>query len=304
MKYLVVGAGGVGGMISAALALSGADVTVIARGAHLDAIKNNGLRIISDIFGDKTVEISAFSTDEYSDKPDVIFVCTKHYSLPEIIPFLQKVSDENTIVIPVLNVFQVGEELQKSLVNTNVLEGCIYIVSFISGTGVISHPSKIFKIFFGKRSNQKLSEEKLVLIQSNLTKAGIKAYNSDNILRDTFAKVTLISPYAACGAFFDVPLANMQKDGKERDFLINLLTELSQIADKLHLDLGFDVVQRNLDFVDKMPADTISSLHRDIKNNHKTEVDGQIFNIVRLGQKLGLEMSAYKLAAKKFGFEN
>ena len=60
MKYLVVGAGGVGGMISAALALSGADVAVIARGAHLDAIKNNGPRIISDIFGDKTVEIQPF----------------------------------------------------------------------------------------------------------------------------------------------------------------------------------------------------------------------------------------------------
>ena len=302
MKYLVIGTGGTGGMIASALKLANFDVSVIARGKHLEQIKQNGLKIVSDVFGEHIINFPAYSVDEYKDRPDVIFICTKYYSISEIIPFIQKIVDKQTIIIPVLNVFGLGDELQEKIPKAIVLDGCIYIISYISDYGVISHPSKMFKICFGKRNGQVVDKKRLENIEKDLRQAGIEVVLSDNILKDTFSKVTLISPYAACGIYYDVPIGKMQKRGEERDFLIKLLEELQQLANKMNLNLDFDVVERNLEIIDKMHPDTISSLHRDLKNNKKAELDGQIFKIVELGQKYGLNMSNYRLVAVKFGY--
>lgn len=303
MKYLIVGTGGTGGMIAAALWLKNFDISVIARGKHLSAIKENGLSIKSKLLGNFTAEIKAFSQEEYSETPDVVFVCVKDYSLKEIIPFLQKVCTPKTIIIPILNVFGTGEKIQKAIQNAIVLDGCIYIVSFKNNEGEISHLSDMFKIVFGKRECQQVVDNKLIQIEKDLKTAGIQAFLSDKIKSDTFAKVTLISPYAACGGYFDITIGEMQKEGEARNFLIGLLSELQKIADKMELDLGFDVVERNLAIIDKMAPDTISSLYRDIKNNHQSEIDGQIFEIVRLGKKLEIEIPYYRKVAEKFGFK-
>lgn len=304
MKYLIIGAGGTGGMIAAALHLKNFDTSVIARGNHLLAIKENGLHIKSKLLGDFTAKLKTFSQEEYTETPDVVFVCVKDYSLNEIIPFLKKICITETIIIPILNVFGTGEKIQKEIPNAIVLDGCIYIIAFKSNVGEISHPSDMFKIVFGKRDCQQLVDSELIQVERDLKSAGIQAYLSDKITSDTFAKVTLISPYAACGAYFDITVGEMQKEGEARNFLIGLLGELQKTADKMKLNLGFDVVERNLAIIDKMSPDTISSLYRDIKNNHQSEIDGQIFEIVRLGKKLGIEVPYYRKVAEKFGFKD
>lgn len=304
MKYLIIGAGGTGGMIAAALHLENFDTSVIARGNHLLAIKENGLHIKSKLLGDFTAKLKTFSQEEYTETPDVVFVCVKDYSLNEIIPFLKKICITETIIIPILNVFGTGEKIQKEIPNAIVLDGCIYIIAFKSNVGEISHPSDMFKIVFGKRDCQQLVDSELIQVERDLKSAGIQAYLSDKITSDTFAKVTLISPYAACGAYFDITVGEMQKEGEARNFLIGLLGELQKTADKMKLNLGFDVVERNLAIIDKMSPDTISSLYRDIKNNHQSEIDGQIFEIVRLGKKLGIEVPYYRKVAEKFGFKD
>lgn len=303
MKYLIIGAGGTGGMIAASLHRKGFDTSVIARGKHLFAIQENGLHIKSKLFGDFIAKLKAFSQEEYTETPDVVFICVKDYSLNEIIPFLKKICTSKTIVIPILNVFGTGEKIQKEIPDAIVLDGCIYIIAFKSNVGEISHPSDMFKIVFGKRSCQQLVDNKLVQIESDLKKTGIQVYLSDKITSDTFAKVTLISPYAACGAYFDITVGEMQKEGEARKFLIGLLSELQKIANKMKLDLGFDVVERNLAIIDKMSPDTISSLYRDIKNNYQSEIDGQIFEIVRLGEKFEADVPYYRKVAEKFGFK-
>ena len=90
MKYLVIGAGGAGGVLGAALAEKGYDVTLIARGKHLKAMNENGL-VIHQLWDDeeKTIPVKALSEEEYRDTADVIFICVKGYSIPDVIPFLK-----------------------------------------------------------------------------------------------------------------------------------------------------------------------------------------------------------------------
>ena len=177
MKYLIIGTGGIGGAVAGFLASAGKDVTVIARGAHLAAIKEKGLCLKSGIKGDVCVKVAACTAEDYSDTPDVVFVCVKGYSLDDASELLSRCAGENTTVIPLLNIFGTGSELQRRLPNVQVLDGCIYITSYISAPGEITQGGKLFKIVFGDRDG--VITEKLENISADLVESGIRSELTD-----------------------------------------------------------------------------------------------------------------------------
>ena len=116
MKYLIIGAGGTGGCMGAYMTQAGKDVTLIARGAHLKAMQETGLRMETTSKGNFTVEnIQATDMEHYNENPDVIFVCVKGYSLDETIPFIRRIAKPESVVIPVLNIYGTGSRMQKEL---------------------------------------------------------------------------------------------------------------------------------------------------------------------------------------------
>ena len=143
LKYLIAGTGGVGGSIAAFLALAGKNVTCIARGEHLAAIHEHGLRLHSDLKGEHTLKIPAYTAEEYTAlasssadfKADVIFVCVKGYSVDSITELIKCAAHKDTVVIPILNVYGTGPRIQRLVPGVTVLDGCIYIVGFVSGEG-------------------------------------------------------------------------------------------------------------------------------------------------------------------------
>ena len=149
MKYLIAGTGGVGGSIAGFLSLAGKDVTCIARGAHLQAIQTNGLKLKSDLKGEHTLAIPATTAEEFNGKADVIFVCVKGYSVDSITELIKRAAHDKTIVIPILNVYGTGPRIQRLVPGVTVLDGCIYIVGFVSGTGEITEMGKIFRLVYG-----------------------------------------------------------------------------------------------------------------------------------------------------------
>ena len=149
MKYLIAGTGGVGGSIAGFLSLAGKDVTCIARGAHLQSIQTNGLKLKSDLKGEHTLRIPATTAGEFNGKADVIFVCVKGYSVDSIVGLIKRAAHKDTVVIPILNVYGTGPRIQKLVPEVTVLDGCIYIVGFVSGTGEITQMGKIFRLVYG-----------------------------------------------------------------------------------------------------------------------------------------------------------
>lgn len=152
MNYLIIGAGGTGGVIGWHMAKAGKDVTLIARGAHLQAMQEHGLTL-QMMWKEHTQNIPVKATDmeHYSDHPDVILVCVKGYSLDETYDFIRKIATENTIVIPILNIYGTGAKMQEKLSEFQVLDGCIYVSANIKEPGVILQHGEILRIFFGSR---------------------------------------------------------------------------------------------------------------------------------------------------------
>ena len=112
-NYLIVGTGGVGGSIAGFLALGGKQVTCIARGAQLEAIRQHGLHLKSDLKGEHWLKVPACTAEAYEGKADVIFVCVKGYALDSIQDLLRRVATPDTLVVPILNVYGTGERLAR-----------------------------------------------------------------------------------------------------------------------------------------------------------------------------------------------
>lgn len=148
MNYLIIGTGGVGGSIAGFLALAGKEVTCIARGKHLENIRNYGLHLKSDLKGEHYLKVNACTAEEYQGKADVIFVCVKGYSIDSVKEVIERASAPHTLVIPILNVYGTGPRIGRLTPEVTVLDGCIYIVGFVSGEGEITQMGSIFRLVF------------------------------------------------------------------------------------------------------------------------------------------------------------
>lgn len=300
MKYLIAGTGGVGGSIAAFLALAGKDVTCIARGAQLEAIQKNGLKLISGLKGEHTIPVDACAAEAYTGKADVIFVCVKGYSIDSIIQLIDRASHENTIVIPILNVYGTGPKLQRFVPRVTVLDGCIYIVGFISNPGEITQMGTIFRLVYGAHKGTNVAPGLLEAVQKDLQESGIKAEISPDINRDTFIKWSFISAMACTGAYYDAPMGEGQKEGPFRNTFIGLSCESAELGKKLSILFDEDLVSYNVKVLDKLAPESTASMQKDLARGHDSEIQGLLFDMIDMAHQYGVETPTYEMVADKF----
>lgn len=300
MKYLIYGAGGIGGCLAAFLAQGGKDVSLIARGAHLEAIQKNGL-VLETGHGTFAVPVRACEQEPVTDKPDVIFVCVKGYSLEGTLPTLKRLSDGHTIVIPLLNIYGTGARLQPELSPALVTDGCIYIAAEIKAPGTVHMSGDIFRVVFGPRTPEEYRPE-LEEVARDLNDCGIEGILSQNIQRDALMKFSVVSPMAACGIYHDIQVGGMQAPGQPREDFKALVAEIGALAQAMGYPFPEDPVARNLAIQDALDPDASTSLKRDLDAGKPSEVDGLIFEVVRLGRKYHVPTPMYDRVAAKLGF--
>lgn len=299
MKYLVIGAGGTGGSIGVYMTEAGRDVTLIARGEHLKKMQQQGLRMETTAKGDYTVyPIQVRDMGHYEEQPDVIFVCVKGYSLQEVVPFIRRVAKESTIVIPILNIYGTGGKLQEQLPELLVTDGCIYIAGEVKEPGTILLKGNIFRIVFGVRNPEELRPE-LLQIAKDLQESGIDGVLSDNIRRDALQKFAYVSPMAACGLYYHVSAGEIQKTGEPRDTFVKLMKEVDALAVAMEVPFLVDIVTTNLQILDALTPEASTSMQRDIYAGKSSEIDGLIYEVVRMGQQYGVPTPVYEMVAKK-----
>lgn len=303
MKYAVIGAGGTGGGIGGFLAKAGKDVTLIARGEHLARIQMFGLRF-ETLEGAFTVPAKACTMEEYEETPDVIFVCVKGYSLPETVTFIKRTAGTHTVVIPILNIYGTGGELQKELQPLTVTDGCIYIASEIKEPGTILMSGKIFRVVYGLRRNtpEEIAARVrpiLKAVETDLADAGITPVFSQQIEKDALQKFSFVSPMAAMGACYDIPASAIQAEGAMREMFAELVREIKALSDAMDVSLPENIVEINLQIMDDLLPTATASMHRDIRSGKQSEVDGLVYQVVRLGEEYHVDLPVYREIAGK-----
>jgi len=302
MKYLIIGAGGTGGSLAAFMAKAGKDVTVIARGKHLESMQRNGLQMETTLQGNFTVyPIKACDIEHYQEQPDVVFVCVKGYSLAETVPFIRRVAHQNTVVIPLLNIYGTGSKLQEQLPGILVADGCIYIAAEIREPGQVLHNGNIFRVVYGVRKPEEYRPV-LAEVAADLEDSGIRAIVSGDIRRDALQKFSFVSPMGACGIYYAIQAGAAQREGRERDTFIALVREIEALARAMDIHFTVDLLATNLKILDNSVPTFTTSLQRDLKQGQDSELGGLIFEVVRLGKQYGVLVPNYAMVAEKFGY--
>lgn len=299
MKYLIIGAGGTGGCIGAYMTKAKKDVTMIARGAHLEAMKTRGLRMETTKKGNYTVQpVKAADMEHYAENPDVIFVCVKGYSLEETVPFIRRVAKPDTVVIPILNIYGTGGRLQEKLPELLVTDGCIYIASEIKEPGCLWQNGDIFRVVFGVRTKEEYRPV-LEQVKRDLEESDIEGVLSENIQRDALQKFSYVSPMAACGQYYGVKCGAMQQPGEVRDTFAALMGEIDRLAEAMGIHFTGNIVETNLNILDALTPEASTSMQRDIEAGKASEIDGLIYEVVRMGQRYGVELPNYEKIARE-----
>ena len=316
MKYIIIGAGGTGGILGFYMTKAGKDVTLIARNAHLEAMKKQGLSVQKMWTNEtETIPVSAESMESYEakgEKADVILVCVKKYSLDSCIPFIQNISHENTIVVPVLNVYGTGAYLQEKLPKILVTDGCIYVSANIKQAGVLLQHGEILRVFFGVREKEDLkklngqsdgeykAERLLKKIAQDFKDSGIDGVLSDNIKRDALTKFSYVSPIGTAGLYLHAVAGDFQREGEARELFKTLIREIVTLANAMGITFEEDLVERNLKILSNLPEEATTSMQRDVMEGKQSEIDGLVYEVVRMAKKYGGEVPTYRRAAEKF----
>lgn len=297
MKFCIFGAGGTGGTLAAYLAMAGNDVTLIARGAHLQSIRENGLILHTNHRGTETIEnITACTEAEYNDCPDVLFVCVKYYNIEDAIAFVKAKISKDTLIIPILNVFGTGGIMQEKLPEYTCLDGCIYVMSEIEAPGIIYQSNKILRVIYGYRPGQPVRLEKTAqILEQVLQKAEIRGHFSENIVRDALQKFAFVSPAAAAGVYFDATCEAFQQTGEPRDMFVGLIKEVVALGKAMGVEFQQDLVEVGLNMMDNLKPDSTMSMQRDIQQGRQSEFDGLVTRVVKLGQEYGVAVPLYEV---------
>lgn len=300
LKYLIIGAGATGGCIAGFLTDAGKDVTLIARGRNLEAIRENGLKIRKEE-RERCVAVKAVEEAAYCEKADIIFLCVKGYSVEETYPIIRKAADRDTVVIPIQNIYGTGERMAKDLPGICVLNGCIYVAASVEGPGILRMGSDIFRIVYGAVDGKK-ENPVLEQVERDLQESGITPVYTSQVRRDTLQKYAMVSPMAAVGAFYDIDAGKMQMPGEMRERYKACIREIDALANAMGIPFPVDVVQTNVDILDNMAPDCTASMQKDLKKGGKSEIDGLIFEAVRMGRRYGVPVPNYEEIAAKFGY--
>ena len=305
MKFTVLGAGGVGGIVGGYLALAGNDVTFIARGEHLAALKDNGLILRTAHRGDLAVPtVKACAIDEYDDRPDVVFVCFKYYSIPAAIEFAKRYIGKKTLVIPLLNVFGTGAVMQKELPEMTVLDGCVYIYGMVESPGIVAQPSSILRVFYGFRTDMDWRMELLAKkLEPVLNQAGIEGHFTEHIQREALQKFSYVSPLGAAGLYYDAVSGDFLKNGKPRSLFIGLIEEIEALGNGMGIQFEKSLVDVNLKLMDSFTKDLKTSMQRDVARGGPSEFDGLVHRVPQLGKEYHVSTPLYEKISE-WGIKN
>ncbi len=286
MRIAVMGTGGVGGYYGGLLARSGYDVAFIARGAHLQALRDKGLRIKS-VHGDFAVgPVKATDHPAEIGPVDLVLFTTKTYQTYAAAHAIKPLVGPNTVILPLQNGIDAAERIGSVLGRHQVVGGVTWISAAIEAPGVIGQYSPFRRIFVGELDGP--ATPRVEAIHQVLKDTGATIEVVPNIVEILWTKFVFISSISALGALTRVTLGEYRSVEETAGFLKDAIGEVVSIARAKGVRLAPDILTKTLSAIADSPANIKPSMQRDVETGQTSELESLIGIVVQLGKELNV----------------
>lgn len=286
MKILIMGTGGVGGYYGGLLAQQGNDVTFVARGAHLKAIQNEGLKVKS-VHGDFNISPAQATDDPASVGPvDLVLFCVKTYSTEESAQAMRPAVGPQTVVMSLQNGIDAAERIGSVIGEEHVIGGVTWLSSAVEAPGVIKQISQFRRIVFGEFAGG--TSERIQSIHEVLKNTGITVEVSENIQKILWTKFVFISAASSLGSLTRLSMGDHRSVPETRKVIAGVMQEVEAVAHASGVTLDPDVVQKSLEFMDSAAPHIKPSMQLDVETGRRTELESMVGVIGRKGRELGV----------------
>jgi 2-dehydropantoate 2-reductase len=288
MRFVVLGSGAVGGYYGAKLAHVGHDVTFIARGAHLAAIRERGMEIVAPEVESFTVRAEATDDTRQAGTPDVILLAVKTYDNPAVLPMLKPMLGPSTVVLTLQNGVDSADETAAVAGEERVLAGPTYIATALESPGRIVQTGMHRRIVFGEVFGSRGLTDRVKAIRDAMLGADIKAEAVEDVRPMLWEKFIYLAPFAGFTGAMRLPAGAILDDPFIRAQFLAAATEVERVARAEGIALPADLDARLDPYMKALPPSTRSSLLIDLSQGKRIEVEALQGSVVRRGARAGV----------------
>lgn len=290
MKIGIFGAGAMGGLMGAAFAQQGHQVTFIARGAHLAAIRENGLRIEGDRGSFVVRNARATANPAEAGAQDLLLICVKNWDLDDAAVAALPMAGPETVVVPVQNGIDAAERLGAVFGPGRVMPGSVFITGAIDGPGVIRQIGTFMRFTFGEADGTRSARGEAILAAA--LAAGLQATLSDDITLVIWDKFSFLVPHSSMTAVTRLALGKFREDAEVMALYEAIMTETVAVGRARGVRFPADQVAKTMAFMRTLPAHHISSMAVDVIRGNRIELPWLAGKLVALGREMGVATPA------------
>jgi 2-dehydropantoate 2-reductase len=286
LKVAVYGTGGAGGHFGARLAAAGEDVVFVARGAHLDAIRRDGL-IVEMPDGEIRIRPARATSDAGAVAgADAVLLGVKTWQVEEAGRAMAPALSGDSFVLPLQNGVEAADQLRATVGEERVVGGVCRTLSFLVGPGRIRTVGTHNSVQLGELRGGASPRTKRLC--DALKRAGLEASIPDDIHVALWTKFLFVVPVGSVGAFLRVPIGRIRGEPASRAMLERGMREILAVARARGIALGEQTVASSMAFVDSLDPNGTSSLQRDLADGRPSELEAWTGAVVRLGRETGV----------------
>lgn len=285
MKIAVMGAGGIGGCYGGLLARAEFDVTLIARGDHLVAIKEKGLQLVQPQ-RDFTVAIAATDDPSQVGPVDLVLFSVKAHQNAAAIPLIKPLIGDDTTVLTIQNGVESADEIGQEYGTERVLPGSAYVISNVISPSVIKQQSPVPRVAFGESNGDR--SQRAVAVQEAFSEAGIEGELSDDISRVLWSKLLYNTPANGMASAARLSPRDLIEYPEGRAMFRSAVQEVANVATAHGVHFGREDVQRALDLIAARPMGARGSMQADLETERPLELEAIVGAVGRIGRRVNV----------------
>jgi 2-dehydropantoate 2-reductase len=293
MRIAVIGAGGVGGAFGAALAKAGGDVTFLARGAHLKAMRTRGLSVLGPRGDVHLNPVQATDQPANIGPVDFVLFCVKLWDVESAGAAIRPLVGTDTAVIPLQNGIDASERLIPILGPAAVMGGVAQISATIAEPGVVRQTGTFMRLLFGELDGR--PSRRGAAFHALCQSAKFESVNSHNIVVALWEKFVLLATNSSVVSLTRLPFGKLRDDPEVFALFEKAITEVAAVGRARGVDLPADLETRALETTRNLPPEMLPSMAVDLLRGNRLELPWLAGKVVALGRALGVPTPTYEV---------